>query len=241
MFELDGPGVHAATVDSAKFLALASSYFDLLIKMAAGEGLSISFRGVAITEKCVALKLVPDNLEYAKELVDTSAVYLSGAQPPPGLGALIDEVRGALRQFPSDCRAKVLAGPWERPLFVPEAEHRPDNPAAIETMRASVLRVGGASPGARLKSALDGESFSVRLRKEQARGLAASLYRDVDVVIKAIRTAEGRIKECELLEFDPVSESLDPASALRDWFQPHVDFWDAVTDIPQTLGRRDRS
>jgi hypothetical protein len=240
LLELDGPDVHPGTVDSAKLLAFASAYLDLLARMASEEEAPIAFRGLSIIDKCVAIQVRPDDVDYARILAGGSASYLSGDRSPRGLGANVARVQESIRAFPKDYRAKVVVGTWTQDLFIPETKPSSDLPAAIEAMRATVQRIGGADPRVRFKGILDRYPFSVDVSQAEAIALAPYLYKDVEIVVRVIRTAEGRISFCQLMEFHPVSQQ-DSGEAWREWFRPHAEHWDEVKDIEEALGRRDQS
>src|SRR5258708_3070047 len=237
--ELDGPGVHPDTVDSAKLLALAAAYFEFLHKMASDDEMPIAFHGLALQDTFAPPRLKPDDPGYAKQLAASSASYLSGLQAPRGLGSLVGKVLDTLRAFPREYRAKVILGPRQQDLAIPETLQPSAFPVALETMRATVQRVGGAEPKVRLKGIFDLYSFSIDVTREQAKALAEHLYREVDIAIRVTRTGDGRVAFCELREFRPVSDE-DPTKALQEWFRPHAEHWDNVSDIAEALGRRDR-
>jgi hypothetical protein len=240
LLELDGPGVSPQAVDSVRLLAFGSAYLNLLVRMASDEEAPIAFHGLAIEDKCVAIKVKPNDVEYARQLASTSAPYLSGDRLARGLGSHVAAVQESLRAFPKEYKAKVIVGPWTQDLFIPETKPSADLPTAIETMRASVQRVGGSDPRVRFKGLFDRYPFSVDISQAEAMALAPYLYRDVDIVIRVTRSADGKVAFCELMEFQPVSED-NPSEAWRGWFKPHAQYWDKVKDIPGALGRRDRS
>jgi len=240
LLELDGPDVHPASVESAKLLEFASAYLALLGRMATEEEAPISFHGLEIIDKCVAIQVKPDDVDYARILAGASASYLSGDRPPRGLGANVARVQQSIREFPKDYKAKVIVGPWIQPLFIPETKPTSDLPAAIETMRATVQRIGGADPRVRFKGLLDRYPFSVDISQSEAMALAPHLYKDVEIVIKVTRTAEGRAAYCELVSFEPVVTQ-DAGDAWREWFRPYATHWDDVKDLSEALGRRDQS
>ena len=240
LLELNGPGVAPASVDSAKLLAFASAYLDLLVRMASEEEDPISFHGLHVIDKCVAIQVRPDDIDYARLLASASASYLSGDRSPRGLGVNVARVQESLRAFPKDYKAKVIVGPWVQDLFIPETKPLSDLPAAVETMRASIQRIGGADPRVRFKGMLDRYPFSIDISQAEAIALAPHLYKDVEIVIRVTRTAEGRVSFCELVEFNPISDQ-DSGAAWRDWFRPHAKHWDDLRDISEALGRRDPS
>ncbi|HZL17573.1 MAG TPA: hypothetical protein VFG23_07505 [Polyangia bacterium] len=240
LLELDGPDVRPASVDSAKLLGFASAYLDLLVRMAGDEEAPISFHGLNIIDKCVAIQVVPDDIDYARVLAGASAPYLSGDRAPRGLGANVARVQESLRAFPKDFKAKVIVGPWVQDLFIPETKPTSDLPTAVETMRANIQRVGGADPRVRFKGLLDRYPFSIDISHAEAIALAPYLYKDVEIVVRVTRTVDGRVSFCELEGFEPISDQ-DSGAAWRAWFKPHAKYWDDVKDISEALGRRDQS
>src|SRR5260221_3925629 len=55
MFELDGPGVTPESVDSLLLLRLADAWFKLVAKASEAGNIGLSFRGLRIRDKCVAV------------------------------------------------------------------------------------------------------------------------------------------------------------------------------------------
>jgi hypothetical protein len=238
--ELVGPGAEPDTVRSADYLAFVAAYFELLERMSEDDDNPLRFQGVAIENKCIAVRALPNDKESAKRVADISAAYLHGVTPPNGLKSLVNSVRQRFREFGPDYAAKVMIGTWEKPLIVPGEDGEARPPASIETIRATVLRVGGVTPRVRAKARFDREVFSIDLTKDQAQALAPCLYADIDMTVRIQRTVEGVIAFGQLLEFTPVTDE-DPSKAMQEWFRPHAEFWDKVTDISEVLGRRDRS
>ena len=242
LLEVSGPDARPSTVDPAKVLEFGASYLALLTKMAGDEETPISFAGLFIIEKCFAFRMVANDPASVRILSSEAAGYVRGRKYPHGLGEHVVRVQEALRLFPHGYEATVINGPWKQRLRVPDAENVQAPPYSIETIRATVLRVGGLRATVRLKPVLEQHTFTAFVEREQAKELAKHLYCDVDIVIRAARTDDGNIDAdtCRIVEFTRVTDD-DPADAMRKWFKPYAEYWDKVEDVEQELRGRDRS
>jgi hypothetical protein len=241
LLEVNGPEVHSSTVDSAKMLEFGAAYVDLLCKMAEEEENPISFTGLSVIDKCAAIQISAQDNAYARQLSSTAAAYIRGRCPPRGLGQPIVRVQESLRAFPREYNFKVINGPWEQPLAVPEVASGPEIPFAIENMRATVLRVGGVEPKVRLKPVLELFTFSASVERDLAKRLGEHLYADIDLVAKVLRTDEGRVTSCTVIAFRVVESEQDPVEAMRRWYKPYAEYWDKIDDVEGMLRGRDRS
>lgn len=240
VLELDGPDTHPGSVDPAKFLAFASAYFELVKAIGNDEGIEVAFAGLQVNDKCIEIVSRPDNMDKAEVLASESARLISSDGLGGYLGKRVDSFRAALLAFSDRHFAKVSAGLATYDLTARRGDHPENGPYAVEDMRVMVLSAGGDRPTAHLRNVLDRELFVSKVSKEQARAVAAHLYEEMDVIVTACRNAAGKIVTCTLDEFTPLSDA-DPTEAWREWFRPHREFWDNVTDIESALGRRDRS
>lgn len=239
LLEVNGPDVHPWTVDSVKLLEFGSAYLELLQKIAAEEETSMSFRGISIEDKCVALRVQPADAAQARHLADLSTFYVGGHDVPKGLGGHVARVQKSLRAFPLEYEAKVIIGPWAQRIAVPEASGLPDPPFSIESVRATILRVGGAEPRVRVRPVHEAYPFSMHVKVDDARKLGERLYGEADLTIRVLRSSDDRVLSAELIDFDIVSDE-DAGEAWRAWFRPYVEHWDQIRDIEGEL-RRDRS
>jgi len=236
LVELDGPGVSPETVDTLALLRLAETYFRLVGKVAEASSMSLSFRGLRVRDKCAAVRATPNNPELA-QLVSVRALrIISGEESAPrGTEILTSNIRSCLRSLPTGHVARARWGKRPHPLVAPPLPTE-EHPWETVELRAIPVRVGGAEPGARLRSASEGHEFTVTATTEQARRLGAVLYSEVDVELEVCRDFEGRIEAGRVVEVHAVSED-EPAAAWRQWFHANASEWDEIEDVGAELGR----
>jgi len=233
MLELDGPGISPESVDPSSFLRLASAFFRLLEANAGNAERPLSLSGAAIIDKCVALRARTDNAALAQIHAASALRQIGGEEPPHGLLQLTKEARDSVRSLPAGQQAKVIVGPWARPVPKPPALPLPPFDAFI-SIRATLQRVGGKTPAVRFSSAFE-EDFSLQVTPAQACELGAMLYRDVDVEAVVSRDGEGRIEGGELRSYAPVQDE-DPRPVWKAWFESVGGAeWDTVEDLNSEL------
>jgi hypothetical protein len=236
LVELDGPGVSPDTVDTLALLTLAETYFRLIGKVAEASNMSLTFQGLRVLDKCVAVSATPNNQELA-QLVSVRALrIISGEESPPrGTEVLTSNLRSCLRSLPTGHVARTRWGKRSHPLVAPPLPSQ-EHPWETVELRVIPIRVGGADPGARLRSASEGHEFTVSATAEHARRLGAMLYSEVDVELEVCRDFEGRIERGRVVEVHAVSDA-EPATAWRQWFRANAPEWDEVDDVGAELGR----
>ncbi|MDO9022930.1 MAG: hypothetical protein Q8S73_13235 [Deltaproteobacteria bacterium] len=213
--ELDGPEVSPASVDASVLLELSSSFLLLLRKLAEERGLELEFKGIEVLDKCAAVASHASQIAIAKEMALQAFVYIRSEEAVPrGTGALVDRVRGVLRNLPPEQSAAVLVDDWKRPLSLGE-DVTPPSPWARTSMRVRVVRVGGSRPTVRCESRRDG-GFSLTVSPSEARLIGSHLYKHVDIKARILRDDEGAIERGQLIEWQPVTGE-DPMTAWREW------------------------
>jgi hypothetical protein len=219
VIEVDGEGVHLATLDAPGVLNLASCYLDLLARCAADLDEMIEFRGLRAFENCGSLGTYPSDPELARRSVlDAARLLASRDRPGHGLKIAVDRVRQARAALPPHYRAIVKFGSIARDISPEPASVLDQTPYATASLRARVQRVGGAFPRATFTSKSEAKVFHLDLRDHaQASDLGIYLYKTVDIVARVGRDPDGNIEEGVLREFYPVGG--DSGSEWADWFK----------------------
>jgi uncharacterized membrane protein YgcG len=104
------------------------------------------------------------------------------------------------------------------------------------SLRASLVCVGGAKPAARFESHSEDRPFTLNLSIKFAQEIGRYLYRDLDIVARVHRDADGVIEYGQLQEFIPVTND-DATANWRDWYRDYASEWDKAKDIEAALGR----
>src|SRR5262249_8465251 len=132
-----------------------------------------------------ALAAGVSSADLARASAEAALRQIAGEEAPRGLTRLADRARSAVWRLPAGHTAKVVAGPWVRPIVASRSQDT--GPLeAILAIRAVPLRVGGKKPAARFQSSLEGE-FTLDTSADQARALGAHLYEEVEIVAKIAR------------------------------------------------------
>jgi hypothetical protein len=229
--EIDGDGVEPDTVDARVVLELASAYLEMLAGISSEP---LTFRGLAIENKCMAVASRPSSLNVAEAAAREAAAYLAHQiDPDPMVREMLRRVRSATRALPDGQRAKAMVGQWEHAI---ESVDTPLDllPRAVTSLRANVLRVGGIRPRAMFRSGSEEGTFSLDVTIEAVRTLAVHLYRDVDIVATVVRAPDGRIRGGVLEELTVVEEG-DARGAWAAWLQASAPEWSDVRDIDALL------
>lgn len=233
LLEVDAPGLSPANVDSVALLRLATAFLRLLLENAMRAKKTLSLEGLAVVDKCAAIRVHADDIVVAKICAAASLRQIRDDDPPHGLQSLADEARAAARLLPGAYRAKVIVGNWSQTIPLPSAS----SPAPLDSLvafRARVIRVGGKTPAARFASDFE-EDFSLRVSEEQAKELGALLYREIDLDAQVSRNSEGMIEAGRLRSYTPVDEG-GAAAAWRDWFKSvGGSEWDQMDEIESEL------
>lgn len=236
--EIDGPGVHPATVDPLVTMDLGRAYLRFLSKIADEAEVDLEFKGLGIEDKCAALVFHSDKIAIAERVATDAHRMLAGAQLiPHRVEASADEFRAALRAVPSGQSVAVLLRNGRLPI--PEQPNVRVQPLrSLTTLRAMLIAVGGKQPTAKFTSRSEGtRPFTVRLPDiPTAQKLGALLFRDMDVEMRIERDPEGLIIGGELLDFTALTAD-DPLASWRTWFKTAASEWDTIDDIDKELGR----
>ena len=239
-FELDGPGADPDQVDSLALLQLAESWFRLTAKVAEAFRIGLSFRGLKVIDKCVAVAVSPSDLASARTATAHVVRIVSVQEDlPRGTEVAVEDFRRALRALPAAQLANVRVGAWTRRVRPPrpqEAEH----PWERTELRVSPIRVGGASPTATLFSTSELAPFTATLSRVHARQLGAALYGEADVELEICRDMDGRIERGRILSVHVVVGTLDADSEIaqwREWRDSIAADWEDVENVGEELGR----
>jgi hypothetical protein len=237
--EIAGPGAEPETIDAPATLELVAAYLALLQRIAKQHERPLQLIGLAIEHKCAALKVSVDDIVAATDAADeASPMILGTALTPRGLQSAVERVRAAAKRIPEGQSALVLLPDRKHPLT---EQGMPGEPATWErtSFRATPLRVGGERPSARFKSRHEPD-FTLELTDaDEARRLARSLYREVEITARVLRDANGIIERGTLLSYELIRDG-DAVEQWRDWYRSvGGDEWDALSDedIDAELGR----
>jgi hypothetical protein len=224
VIEIDGDGVHLATLDAPRLLELAAAYFDLLAKVAADRDEALELRGLRAFEKCASIATTPSNsATAARAIADASDLLASVRRPGYGLVEPVRRVRTARARLPTGTRARILLGEQRSDLVTEPTESPPmPRPAGVTTVRAYLQRVGGATPRATFQARTEPRPFTVDLQDAaQAEQLGQSLYKTLDIEVRLLRDADGAIEGGQLAGFHPVAVG-DALGAWRAWFRDNA-------------------
>ncbi|MBL8956233.1 MAG: hypothetical protein JNK82_36005 [Myxococcaceae bacterium] len=205
LVELDGADATPNAVDAKAVLELGAAYLDLLERVARADGRPISFKGIAVVDKCVAFKVqVSDPVAAQAAVTNSSRLVYGGAAVPQGLVSAVERLRKAIRER-DDAGQQVTALVGRKKSVLRLADARTLlPPEASLTVRARVVQVGGEHPRAKFESGSEAASFALRLTEQLATELAAHLYKIVDIEAVARRDPEGNIVDGRLDRFHPV-------------------------------------
>lgn len=234
LLEIDGDGVSPQTIDSLALLGLAKAWFELVGRVATANKEPIHFSGVAVIDKCAAVKLQASDSVIAKRSVKRSLHLVQGDTAPFGLEGHVQEVQKRLRALPSHMTAHVFAGNDSELLkaaALPEAE----SPYERIQLRAIPIRASIRPPYLHVVSASEDERpFRVDTTEEEAEALR--LGRAIDIVLLCTRDDDGHVKDARLIEVHELEDS-DPVQTWRAWFADNAAEWEDVEDIEAELGR----
>jgi hypothetical protein len=234
VLSVDGPGVRRASVDVPLFLELCASFFQLVKANASEDAVSLDLTGIRLVDKhSAALAAGVSSAALARASAEQALRQIAGDDAPRGLARLADRARSAVSRLPEGHTAKVVAGPWVRPIVVSRSQDLGPFDAIL-AIRAVPLRVGGKKPAARFQSRLEGE-FTLDTKADQARALGAHLYEEVEIVAKVARDPDGNIESGYLESFACVAPE-GPATAWRAWYQAIGGAeWDQIEDLRTEL------
>jgi hypothetical protein len=231
LFEVDAPGVHPNNVRTSAFLEAAAAYFALLEQAAKAAGRDLRIFGVQVRDKCAAVEAQTTSLDDAIASAHDAQSILARDEPPYGYHTLVSRMRVAMLVLDGHrARSHVGTSILDLPL---SRNERSRAPFGTISLRAKLLRIGGAEPRARF-SAIGEDEFTLDLSGEQmAQRLAPNLYREADIVANVSRNEVGDIDGGRLIEFEPV-EDLEPeqsSSRMRAWFATNSIDWDLALEL----------
>lgn len=234
-FVLEGPGVKPETVDIATALSLAAEYFDLVRRIATLDDKPFTLTGVWVEAGSARFASMPSSVTRARAASNQLRAYVRGrALPPPKLDAPIGKFRRALEQEAARFGAAFRIGNTHQKLDLAKPSGA-ERSTAVTSMRARLVRLGGAEPAARFSSKTEPDEFTVTLPNEEiARQLGPHVYREVDIVVRISRDEDGAIESGELIEFEPLQGG-DAAAAWREWFKEAGAGWEQVKDVEAEL------
>lgn len=217
VLEIDGPGATVASFDAPALLEFAASFFQLVRLNAGDSDEPLALTDVRVFDKCAAVAVKPDRLDVAKECAHSSVRQIAGTEPPPKGGtALVARARSAVGRLPTEQRAKVLVGAWEKDVVsVLSVIHPPLD--SILSIRATPIRIGGRRTLVRFASDLE-DDFTLEATKRLARELGPHLYSEVAIEARIRRAPDRSIESGTLVAFWPVQGG-DPRPAWLEWYR----------------------
>lgn len=232
--DTDGDPVTPATVDAGEAIELAGAYFELIRKLSERAEVELKLVGLAVrTGSAEVVSSVMSNDNVSPLLADAQKFVDGRAVSPRGATEAVKRMRALLGRMPPTRRVAVSYRGSEMALSVPSGGEV-EAPNEVTTIRATLMRVGGADPVARFKSASEVEDVFIDVSEKQAIELAHYLYGDMDIEIRHTRGAAGKIEAAELVHFVPLQGT---AEAWRTWFRATEPGWDSVEDVEGELDR----
>jgi hypothetical protein len=215
VLEIDGPGVHVASVDDPGLLELAAAFFQLLRVNASESAGALALTDVRIFDKCAAVAAKPDRFDLAKDCIEDVVRQIAGADPPRGGIEFATRARFAVRRLPPECSVEVSVGALHRDVVALSSILQEPLDSML-SIRATPIRTGGRNAAVRFTSDME-EDFTLDTTRAIARDIGAHLYSEVDIEGTVRRALDGTIASGRLISFEPV-ESGDPRPAWREWF-----------------------
>jgi hypothetical protein len=236
LFELDGKGLTPETVDTLALLRLAEEWFRLAVKTAEASHVGLSFSGLRIREKCVAVAATPSDYGSARRATAKVLRMVAGKEDVSrGTETLVRDFRKDLRSLPAGYSAHVRLGKEVHKLTVasiPLAER----PWERIELRVRPIRVGGQEPTVLLVSQSEAGPFTVETTIANARKLGAALHEDIDVTLDVCRGPDGQIAEGRVVEVFQLEDG-NAVSGWRDWFAENASEWNDVGNVLDELDR----
>lgn len=238
LFELDGPGVTPATVDSIALLQFADACFRMAVKVAEVNKIALTFQGLRVIDKCVAIAATPSSGVAARTTAAKIKKMVEGVEDPPtGAEGLLEEVRRCVRALKPQMTAAFRVGKVAYKIQAPRAPIA-ESPWETTELRVIPIRAGGRDPTAELVSDSEPGSFTLKTNAENARLLGAALYREVDVTIEICRGFDGSIERGKIIEVMPLDQESDPVATWRTWFAEEGKDWEEIDNVGEALERR---
>jgi len=238
LFELDGPGVSPATVDSLVLLQFADACFRMAVKVAEVNKIGLTFQGLRVVDKCVAIGATPSNGKAARLTAAKIKRLVQGVDDPPsGTESLLEEVRRCVRALKPQVTAAFRVGKVAYRIQAPNTPVA-ESPWETTELRVIPIRAGGRDPTAELVSDSEVGSFILKTSEENARLLGAALYREIDVIVEICRSFDGLIERGKIVEVMPVDQESNPTETWRAWFADEGKEWEDIEDVGEALERR---
>jgi hypothetical protein len=237
ILEVDGPGLHTDTVDTVAALRLGAEYFELLRKIAAETGATLTFVGIRAVDKCHQWIANANDAYAAKDANKKASAYLRGEQiPTRSVKSNVTRTRQAIQLLPTG--AVVFARMGEERFDISGGSTTEETASLAElSLRARLIAVGGKRPTAKFEASAEGSrQFTIELSEGVAQQLGQFLYRDLDIHVRVRRDAHGQIAGGRLLSFAAVQGSVS-VDELRAWFKDAGKGWNEVDDLEAELGR----
>lgn len=235
--ELDGDGVSPSTVEARSLLDLASTLIELIGELGKDADQPVTFRGLAVQDKCIALATTVSPPDMAEDLSREALVLVAGQDSVDrGFVELVARARQAVNALPLGITPRIIVGSWSG-VVKSAPSHDFGLTKEVTELRVRVVRAGGAGRMVRLHSVSEPKDFSLHASEELCRKLGAHLYQDVDVVAEILRTANGVIDGGEVHDVFEVLGS--GGGDFRTWLADAAGDWAGVTDVLKEIGRRD--
>jgi hypothetical protein len=236
--ELDGGGVEPSTVAARSLIDLASAFLEIIERVAAEEQIEVTFRGLSVENKCVALVTRIDPPGAGQELSKEALKLITGEEPTRrGLEGPVQRARTVVEHLPDGITANVIVGPWKALIVTTEPDLE-RYPVESTELRAIPIRVGGRRTSVRFGSESEDQEFTLDASADLCRRIGPHLYKEIDVYVRLRRNSEGTIEGGVVDEFFPV-EARDNGESLRAWFSESAPEWGDVNDVVRELDRRD--
>jgi hypothetical protein len=246
-FELDGPDVHPANVDTRAALALFLQYLEMLRKLAKHAKRELSFTGLDVKDKCLEFQARPSNPDFAHIHSAELSQYLARqVDIPDFIAPDVRKFRKQIRKFPQELTStRVHVGERQELVFTAAfTEPKRERYSEQLSTRAVVLRVGVAHPKdskrkVPVRLSIDMEEpkeVTLHTDLETSRKLGGYILQEVEVSLVVGRDRVGRIVSGEVENFEPL-QNISPSTAWRDFYRQAASEWDRVEDIEKELGR----
>lgn len=214
--DVDGENVHPDSVDPRALLSLASSFFDILEKLASGGKRPLVMTGLFVEDKCARVSTRTTDPEFAALLVTQFAEEIQLESPRHGLARLFERFQSVFESLPPGVRLAAGSADKVVPIGRPRVAQS-STFQGLTVFRATVLETGGETPRAKVRSLLSDRVVRLQGDKEVIARMAQSLYREVDVQAELTYRPGQTSDEGTILGFEPLDASEDDIESLRNW------------------------
>ncbi|MEM6275249.1 MAG: hypothetical protein AAF735_08425 [Myxococcota bacterium] len=219
--DVDGENVHPDSVDPRALLSLASSFFDILEKLASANKHPLVMTGLFVEDKCARVSTRTTDPELASLVVTQFVKELQLESPRHGLARLFERFHGAFESLPPGVRLAVGSAdkvvPIDLPRFAQSSTFQ-----ELTVFRAKVLEAGGETPRVRVRSLLSDRVIRLQGDKDVIARMAHCLYREVDVQAELTYRPGQASDEGTILSFEPLDDSKNDIESLRRWVTDNV-------------------